>query len=145
MKSEFVCQFRVGNVLIEFIVIFWCDFILVSYPNSCYKILLLTINKNWIIDEIWISGDGFKDFTFLAEISLFWFKVNDNFCSSTLKIILSFRNLKGSCTIWNPHISFIWSITLAYNLYSITHNEWWVKSNTKLPNDLIVHLRSNLF
>lgn len=71
--------------------------------------------------------------------------MNSYFSSSALEKIFSFWNLKCSSSIWNPKISFIWSFTLTYNFNCVSNNKWWIKSNSKLTNNLIIHLCSNLF
>ena len=145
MKFIFVCKFRIGNILIEFIIIFWSDFILASYPNSWHNILSFSIHNNWIINKIWISLNSFKYFSFLTENSLIWFKMYSYFSSSTLEIIFGFWNFKCSCSIWYPNISLIWSFTFTHYFYSISNNKWRIKSNTKLTNNFIIHLCTHLF
>lgn len=144
VEFEFVCQFWIGNVFIKFVVIFWSDFILISHPNGRDNILSLTINNDWIIDEVGVTCNCFEDFSLLTEFSLFWFQVDCNFSSSTLEIVFCFRNLKSSSAIRNPNICFIRSITLADHFNCITNNEWWIKTNTKLTNDFIIHLWAHL-
>ena len=82
-------------------------------------------------------------FSFLNIFFLLLLQIKYNLSSSCNRIIFKFFNVKGSWAITWPFTS---SLTLLFwnNFHQVWYNKWWVKSDTKLTDNIVFKLAVSL-
>lgn len=86
----------------------------------------------------------FLKFSFIEEIFVSFLNMQNYFSSSFKGIIFNLLNFEGSTSIWAPLIGWL-SWNFWNNLNSISNNEWWIETNTKLTNNVILNGSTFLF
>lgn len=87
------------NVVVEFLVLFFANFPVVLSPDSSQYIQLLTVDVNWIVDEVGVFFDHILNVALTPELVTICFEMQSYRCPPLEIWCLDLFNLECSRTI----------------------------------------------